>query len=334
MQNSSDADIIHIVCAGDTNYIIPSSVMLCSLFENNREHTIIVHYLGTNLSENDKLNLEELAQKYNRRINFYDVTPENYPPQVRRLLESGQIPSHITISTFNRLFITNYLPANIEKCIYIDGDTIITSSLLTLWHERLDNKSIGWCIDGQYLNCSARRMKLRNYCNAGVLLINIKKWRSINAVALFTEYIAKNINLLPYADQDVLNYIFRDDQVILHPRYNVMIYYYMNEPHYSTFIPCEYKTLGREAIYKPVIIHYVSGIKPWHKDCIHPMLAEWRKYFKMTKWNTTQLHYKYGAMKRIYLKIRNISKMILRLIPAVKRKYPPLHYLNPSSSTK
>lgn len=322
------SNTIHIVCASDDNYIMPASVMLCSLFENNLKNNIVIHFLGTSLRDESIHIISQLVSKYNQEVVFYNIIPEEYNEAFSVILKEGNVPSHISLSTFNRLFITDILPETLDKCIYIDVDTIVTSSLEELWAEPLDNKSIGWCLDGQYKNKNSNRMGLVSYCNAGVLLINLSKWREIHIIDRFIKYISENISNLPYADQDVLNYIFQNDQKILNPKYNVMIYYYMNEPYFSDFVREDYKTLARNAVKDPIIIHYVSGVKPWHKECDHPMTNEWRKYLSLTNWNGIKLSYKKSYFQRIKEKSLEYLKQVARLIPSIRKNHPSQKYIN------
>lgn len=296
--------------------------MLYSLFDNNRKEKITIHFLGNKLKEQDKIDLSDIAVNFEQEILFYDIRADSFPSELNDLFLSKIMPAHISLSTFSRLFISSILPNSVKRCIYLDGDILISSSISSLWEEDLQGKSIGWCIDGQRDNISSKRLGLNSYCNAGVLLIDLERWRQLDVEKMFVSFIKEKYKTLKYGDQDILNSIFAEDQTILHPKYNSMIYYYMKEPSYSRYIPQEYLILGREAVSNPVITHFISDVKPWHKDCDHPMLNEWKKYLKLTKWNHISLNYKRSLISRTKQKIIKIGKLMCSISPLIRKRYP------------
>lgn len=53
------------------------------------------------------------------------------------------MPKHVTIATYYRLFITQVLPLEIHKILYLDGDMIVRKSLKTLFEANIDEYAIG-----------------------------------------------------------------------------------------------------------------------------------------------------------------------------------------------
>ncbi len=53
-----------IVCCLDRGYVMPISVMVCSLCENNRNEDVIFHVMHNDLTVKEKNGLKKIADKY------------------------------------------------------------------------------------------------------------------------------------------------------------------------------------------------------------------------------------------------------------------------------
>ena len=78
-----------------------------------------------------------------------------------------------------RLLLDQLLPSELNKILYLDGDTINISSLTKLWNLDMGNCVLGACIEATINQTYRENLGMKNlpYVNAGVLLINLKKWR-------------------------------------------------------------------------------------------------------------------------------------------------------------
>lgn len=124
---------------------------------------------------------------------------------------------HITPTTYIRLFAPFYLDAEIDKILYLDYDIICTGNIIDFYNTDFSNKTIVGCPDFYLYN------KSPNYINAGVLLINLKKYREITNVEVITKYINDNYDDLAYQDQDVINNLFVDEILLADTTYNYQI---------------------------------------------------------------------------------------------------------------
>ena len=84
------------------------------------------------LLKNNKNKLLNLETKYNCKILFYSM--EN--------LDLPYVPLNrdwISIATYYRLFITDVIPNDIEKIIYLDCDIIVNKDISELWEYDITN---------------------------------------------------------------------------------------------------------------------------------------------------------------------------------------------------
>ena len=64
---------IDIVCSTDDNYIMPTGVMLTSLFENNKGININVHLLHGGLTNEHIKQITHQVSIYGQNIKFYQA---------------------------------------------------------------------------------------------------------------------------------------------------------------------------------------------------------------------------------------------------------------------
>lgn len=109
----------------DNNYVWLMGISTISLFENNQGiKELKVYLLGENISEENKNELKTIGEKYGREVEIIDVPKLNIPPS----LVSARWP----LSAFTRLFSGVILPADVERILYLDCDTIISGNLSEL----------------------------------------------------------------------------------------------------------------------------------------------------------------------------------------------------------
>ena len=162
---------------------------ICSVCENNKNVEKIKFYLiSDKITEENKKKLVGLGEKYSRKI---------------EIKELGNIKDYIDFEfdttgwnqiVLARLIIDKFLPEEIEKVLYLDGDTIVRGSLEELWNTNLENKTIGASIEPTM--DKKRKINLgletKPYYNAGVLLINLKRWRQQKSGKIILDYYREN----------------------------------------------------------------------------------------------------------------------------------------------
>lgn len=273
-----------IVCSADNNYVMPTGIMLTSLFENNKESEIRIHLLDGGISDVSRTQLTDICNKYNQRIIFYSMDNtlfSDFP-----MGEEFQVKHINTMATYFRLYMTKVLPNDIDKIIYLDGDIIVLDSLLPLWNWQMGNKPIA-AVPDPYNNAIKHYNRLRysqclGYFNAGVLLVNLKYWRENYCLDNFLYIVYKYRDCLSSHDQDVLNISFKENKLELPIKYNIMPEY-LWQIKYNP-ISWEYEEQIKEAQNTPVIIHFTYIPKPWFKDCKNPYKKEFERYRSLTIW--------------------------------------------------
>ena len=172
----------------------------------------------------------------------------------------------IKTPTYYRLLLPELLQKE-ERCIYLDGDTIICRDLWGMYNTRMDDCNLAGVKAPSYMMrpdqeeyCKQAGLPdLQHYINAGVLLMNLKKMRQDNLTERFLRLISRN---LESQDQDIINTVCYGKIHFLPFQYNVMTKYVMWK--YEEY-PQEF-TLEelQDAWSTPAIIHYADRVKPWN----------------------------------------------------------------------
>jgi lipopolysaccharide biosynthesis glycosyltransferase len=175
--------------------------------------------------------------------------------------------AHYSKEMYLRWLIPNAFPF-INKCIYLDCDTIIESDIAELYLLNLYEKSFGGVIN--FKTESFKRHLERDlglnasyYINSGVLLMDCLKLRTLHFPEKCFAYVREH-RQLHCPDQDALNAEFENDIALLPPEWNVQWHHIWNKSENTLNAPDD--QLFYQALRNPKIFHYTTNIKPWNNS--------------------------------------------------------------------
>jgi len=256
---------IHISISLDHKFLVQALTMLESLLKNKAQNNLItIHVLDSGLKPVSRLILKSYLKRNFYAFKIYKIKFEK--------IENAPISKHITIATYSRVFLSSIIDENIDRILYIDCDVIINSDISELYHEDLSNFPIGACNEIIEFE-DKKRLGLNltdSYFNAGILLLNLKKWREENIEIDMLDFINNFPEKIKYWDQDVLNYCFKNNWKKLDPKYNVTHFYFYKDVYSPEYFGISHDDYS-EIISNPKIIHFTSHKKPWIEGCDHPL---------------------------------------------------------------
>ena len=272
---NKENNIIPVVFCFNDNYMIGAYITIFSMLESanvNTKYEIYIIY-----SELSKENMEKLnafKDKYNININYIKSGDS---------FNNAHTTHYISKETYYRLLIP-WLINGIDKILYLDSDLIIDGDLQDLYNLDIEDCLIAGSIATSHIltvekvypnffnNLGINKWK---YINAGVLIINSKKFREMNLLDLLLKY-SKNEYIC--VDQDVLNIVCENKKYIFNPKYNCSYTVNFFDNKYSDIIDInDFK----DYYFAPIIFHYVGEHKPW--DYYYPNSEAhnlWWKYYK------------------------------------------------------
>ncbi|MGG4444935.1 glycosyltransferase family 8 protein [Brevibacillus porteri] len=253
---------IHIVTAVNDGFAIHLAVMLYSLFENKvSKNPVTVHVIDSQVSGKNKSILTKTVKRFHAQINYVTIDPTLY--------DGFLVRDHLTQETYHRISIPDLLDKEIEKVIYLDSDMVIKEDITPLWNTNIDDYLLAAVKDSWQGVNKLRHVDLSipddcDYFNAGVLVMNLNKWREHNITSKIYDYMKKNQSLIRYPSQDPMNAILHDNWLQLDTKWN-----YQSKHLYKSNLRID-----------PAIIHYTGeDSKPWLSKK-HPLREEYFHYLK------------------------------------------------------
>ena len=239
-----------------------------------------------------------------------------------------KIQANRALSSFSRLFAASFLDETIEKVLYLDADSLILGSFKELWETNIENYYVAGVLDvgPDYVKTAVGLSKDVNYINAGVLLINLKKWRNEDVESKFIDFLEKNNMQVYNNDQGIINATLNDSILIVDPKFNLM----------SPFLEKDYddvikwnglknyydKETIENAIKNPVFLHFVHFIngRPWFKDTKHPCKDLYLKYASETQYKNDVVVEDYRGLKyKLFFSLTNF--LPYKLVCLIYRPY-------------
>ena len=271
------------------------SVSMLSLLDNNRSFGEIKFYIvDDGISEENKKNLLEMVSQYNSADNVRGIVFIDAPDPVKAFrfpFKSRYQMGH----SYPRMLIGSILPDSVDRVLCLDSDTLVCGDLQDLWNRDLGCNIMAGVSDCMNIIKYSKQFQMTDemiYCNAGMFLVDLKKWREQKIEKKIIRRIHKQNGNVFFFEQTLMNWACGGKILALPPEYNC----------YTLFWAFSYKDLIRwrkplnffqesevlRAKEDPKIIHFTRNFymlsRPWVKGCDHPMTAEYIRYKQMTPW--------------------------------------------------
>ena len=278
--------MIHVCYMTNDGYCAPTAVSAVSVFENHRDEDVCVHVLTEFVSpENEKL-LLQTAEPYPRGT----VCLHNCDAYIRQIREEYRPTGWKgTCNAYLYMFMEEIFP-DLDRILWIDGDTIIRRPLHELWQTDLEGKLLGGVLDVPAFTSAWPDDPFYHtpfYFNGGVLLFNLEECRRRHIDAVLQRWVKKHGARFRFPDQTLFNLTVRPEDVVRLPlRYDFPVgmsnrvlslvagYHMPEKPTFSQ------KSIQNERE-NAVIYHYIGGklpTKPWFIECTIPGRDEYLHY--------------------------------------------------------
>ena len=254
----SDTEIgthIPVVFSCDDKYCQHLYCAITSILMNKADSDRLYFYVLINkMSRKNIRRLTKLCKSYKVRLDFIKINEEDF--KNCPLTESCK---HISIATYYRFMLSSLLP-QLDKVLYLDCDITVQGSLAEFYQTDISNGYFAAVKDILFKQ-NTQRLNIEKYCNAGVMLINLQKWREDDVETKLFEFAKENAEKIKWVDQDVLNYVMQSGIIYVDSKWNNMVGQYQG---------C-YEQGFNDNAEKSVILHYVGAKKPWVFGCVSPI---------------------------------------------------------------
>ena len=267
---------ISIAYSTDNKFLYPTLVSITSLLENIKYNKTFydIYIMITDDFENKNKNiLESVEKRYPRqcKINFIEMG--------NMFNEQKVLPA----SKYYRLALPVKLP-NINKIIYLDGDTMIFEDLTELFNLNMKGYYILGFLDSIVSDVEKYGIKNATVLCTGVLLMDLEGLRNFNSTEKFKQFMISHNNQFDKADQNVINAVLQGHIHTLPPKYGMWGFdlYSHAKIHNNVQRPwLKYNESElKEAFEHPAILHYTAS-KPF-KNKKAPFDNVWWHYANKT----------------------------------------------------
>ena len=268
---------------------------LVSLLKNNKSFdSISIYVIDKKITDVNKQRLITVCDKYHADIFFIPMQDINETESLGLV----SVNKKWSYDGYNRLFLDDILPPEVEKVLYLDSDVLVCSDLKALWETDTGEYGAAACMD-----CLNKKYydvfgfsDTSVYCNSGVILFDLKKWREHRIGDKIRKYTRSNKGYVFFMEQSVFSYVVQDKVTILPAEYNVS----------TLMVLLDYKDIMklrkprnfyseeevRRAVASSCMIHFTRLFlvvnRPWIKKNNHPLRELFEEYWKMTPWSENE----------------------------------------------
>ncbi len=283
---ASSAGTVHVACCFDQKMELPFLVLASSLkrhLKGNRK--VVLHAFHSDPIAHDLTYLVGLNSA------MFELRLRQIENRVHCV---ATWPSHLTAATLLRLQLPSVLK-DIDRVVYLDCDLVVLKDITPLYDTDLLDFPLAACLDfwltgappfappivgwgvGEWHKFLSEVVWIadhRAYFNAGVLVMDLKRFRNTGLIHAAEEFLEQTNYKTVYVDQDALNHVVNGAFVRLDSRWNVL----------GNRSETDFNNADREIAASasrshsdPWIIHYAGPYKPW--SCEGRRITLWNRQF-------------------------------------------------------
>lgn len=280
---------MNIFFSCDDNFEILLNTCIASILTNSRpDEDFSFFILDGGISDRVKNNIEELKRIKPFTIEYLVITNEDFVGC------SIHKDAHQSLATFYRYKMCTLKP-KLDRILYIDADMIVRTSLSELYNTDLEGHVLGAVADtGNKHVCGHLKLNpSHHYFNAGMLLIDCKKWHEQDVEKKLFDITKERHDDLRFNDQDVFNILFENDYKLLPLKWNVVsanhYFKYSMETFKKQFDGVYSEEEMKRTIENPGIVHFIGRPKPSVKGCLSEFAQEFLLYSIMTSYRVPMI---------------------------------------------
>jgi lipopolysaccharide biosynthesis glycosyltransferase len=294
---------MNIVCSIDEAYAQHCGVMLCSLFKNNPGIKFRVFLITDGLTEISRQKLTSVSIAWRQQMEWVQIDA--------RAFHRARVSGHVSAATYFRILIPKILPDDVDKVLFLDSDIIVRGSVTELYSEPIDGHTHA-AVENPLSQGDVERLGIpggSTYFNAGVLLLNIHRWRAEQLSERVLDYVKVDPGRLLWWDQDALNATLHGRWRQCRPTWNAQEAFFRN-------LSASELGVSEEDLFEvrsnPRIVHFSGSRKPWRYHYQHPFKSEYYKYLALTPWKGYRPFDRPSAPRRARLWVARVAPRFVR----------------------
>lgn len=250
-----------------------------------RPGAVAIASVDRHLTDSDRIWVFHLAMSdhHRRRIDHVVVNASLEFVDCGSLIEpSWTPPGHLTSATYLR-FLAADLLSDVGRCLYLDGDVVVRRDPSELFDLDMSQHTLAAvrsrvapfvASPGGVVHWSEAGIpSTAASFNAGVLVMNLDRWRDLDATAKLTDYLRRFGTEMLLADQEAMNAVLHDEWIQLDRTWN-----------YITHVTESFLPQPELEPTDPHIVHFAGRSKPWSYDRKPIFSEDWYELLDLTPW--------------------------------------------------
>jgi lipopolysaccharide biosynthesis glycosyltransferase len=244
---ASRPDVVVVATTADAAYACPLAVMLRSVADRlSPAHHLEAHVIDGGLGETLRARVEASLPPGRTTLCWHPADPHR--------LAGLPLWGRMTVTTYNKLLVPALVPARVARALWLDADVLAQADVAALWSADLGGVSVRAvrdpvvpCVGARFGVAAWRDLGLAAaapYFNAGVLVMDLAKWRAEGVGDRALEYLRRHWRQVYFWDQEGLNAVLAGRWAPLEPAWN--------------WSP----GLGAPGV-QPRLVHFAGNLKPW-----------------------------------------------------------------------
>ncbi len=297
----------NIGCATDKNYAQHLGIMIYSLLSNTASpQQFDIYIVDGGILPEDISRFRKVEEKFGCKIHF--LKPD------RSYFDKLKVYEIYSEATYYRYFLLDTLP--IDKMLFLDCDMVVEGDVTELYNTDQQGNIVSAVFEALCPKHHLEKLKLTRMFNAGMLLVDCKKWQEKQISQKAFQFQLEYEHLLEYPDQESLNIILKDTWQRVSGKWNLiarlgLVKVGIGKPDYSQYPKKELM----DDFAHPKIIHYANRLfKPWFWLDPTPFKSNYLHYKKLSPWNDVPFKDKSvgGAVKRVQYYFSFVFKYVKR----------------------
>jgi lipopolysaccharide biosynthesis glycosyltransferase len=250
-----------VACAADARYALPLAVTLRSAADNLAPERRLEAYVVADGIGDESRRRVERSLAGGGEVHWVEPPAATFPG----LPLWGRMPA----TTYNKLFVDRFLPAGLDRVIWLDCDLVVLGDLSRLHDLAFDDRHalaardpFVWSLSSRFGVAGHADLGLRGeapYFNAGVMVIDVARWRRDDVAGAALAYLERFGERVFFHDQEALNAVLAGKWGDLDERWNWSVSLDRLSPGAGRGPAAGARGPGSD----PWILHFSGTLKPW-----------------------------------------------------------------------
>ena len=267
---------VNLLFTLDSRYIGPLKVLLTSLRANNPGISFSFFLAESGMEEECIREIETWCGAYGAKLSVITLDGT--------LFESAPVSRQYPKEMYYRLLAPSFLPEGVDRILYLDPDILCINPLSSLWEIDMQGNIFAAASHTGIAEIANGVNRLRlgiahDYCNSGVILIDVERARAEIRPSDILSYAEKHQSTLILPDQDVLNALYGNKILSI----DDAIWNYDARKYSSYIIRSSGAMDTRWVMENTVFLHFCGKAKPWKKSYAYRYGVLYQHYKELSR---------------------------------------------------